>query len=94
MCGKSKVQASDQTNSQGLKVTEENSCLCYKMIFKWLNILVFSDEAEKPQVPFLHLLCTRTQGMLTNPCTSRKGQETQLPVLHMVHYDASFPSKL
>ena len=39
-----------QTNTQGLKITEEN-VLPYADICKWLDSLVFSDKDDKLEVP-------------------------------------------
>ena len=51
-CGRSRAQALNRTNTQGLKTTDENvtCCLCYD-ICKRLHNLFFSDKDEKPQVP-------------------------------------------
>ena len=38
---------SDQTNTQGLKITEEKVLLC-NYISKWLDFEVFSDKDYKP----------------------------------------------
>ena len=44
------VQDPDRTHTQGLKITEDNGCLCYD-ICKRLDILVFSDKGVKPMAP-------------------------------------------
>ena len=41
-----RVGTTDQTNTQGLKITEANVLPFYYMK-KWIDILVFSDKGEK-----------------------------------------------